>query len=426
MLFFSLGARYHHFWSKPKPNRFKDRFHCEKILGVRKSDGTVDLSIQEDSVKKNLGCGKSDLSIQDFVKARALPNQRLVQAFGIDNAFTTFDDDYRSQFKRKAKGKLNLTVGRWKELRCFAKELLRKSLESEANKKWVYLTPLVQSLALKISMNILFELDPFTLDDKTISNLVYQINELWLESKRVPLDTTQIEILKEELEENLENIFPGQRLDSKETPMNLILPAYETMWRVVFRCFLEVAFRNSTATSAWCLVLVRYLGNPTADQFKHESDEDPVSVSFIVCEALRLYPPTKRVFRKLPENSGWGERTVSADIEACQRDPNIWGPQSLQFVPSRWKDLSSEIQESFMPFGGKLFKCPARGVFGPRMIGLLVAVLAQRISNDEWILNHDEDWNPLAPLDASRTAYQSLSISRRSDVRTLDSAQDCS
>ncbi|MCJ1462157.1 hypothetical protein MMC07_000757 [Pseudocyphellaria aurata] len=403
MVSFCLGVRYYRHWSKPKPTRFKDRFRCENILGCGKSNGI------------------GNISIQDAVKSRALPNQRLVQAFGIDNAFTTFDCDYRMEFRKEAKEKLNLAVGKWKDLTFFAKELLGKSLETEASKKVVFLIPLLQSLTLKISMNILFKLDPFTLDDKAISNLVCQINKLWLESKLVPLNTMLLENLKKELEENLGKIFPGKRIDTKETPidskekpMNLILPAYETMWRIVFRCFLEVAFRNPSATSKWRTVLLRYLENPTAEQFKHTSVEDPVSVSFIVSEALRLYPPTKRVFRKFPEDSGWGDRTVAADIEACQRDSDIWGPRSLEFVPSRWIDLSAEIRGSFMPFGGRLFICPAKEGFGPRMIGLLVAVLAQQIWKDKWILNHDEDWDPLAPLDSSRTAYHSLSISRRS------------
>ena len=32
--------------------------------------------------------------------------------------------------------------------------------------------------------------------------------------------------------------------DPRENPLNWIIPAYETMWRVVLRCFLEVRFRN--------------------------------------------------------------------------------------------------------------------------------------------------------------------------------------
>lgn len=398
LLFLFLGVWYYLIWSTSKQTRFEDRARCESILRCRKSDGT------------------RKLSIQDSVEARALPNQRLVRVFGIDNAFTTFDNTYRKQFREQAEGKLILTDEKWKGLADFAHTLVSKSLQPEANRNEIPLVPLVQSLALKISMHILFGLDPLTLNNTTISNLAHQINELWLESKLSPLNDTKIIGLKEDLEENLGKIFPKESLELIKTPMNLILPAYETMWRIVFRCFLEVAFRNPAAARTWRQALVRYLGTPTAEQFESASDEEPVSVSFIVAEALRLYPPTKRVFRKFPERLGWGARTVAADIEACQRDPDIWGPQSLEFVPSRWRDLSPDIQNSFMPFGGPPFVCPTKKEFGPRMIGLLVAALAQRISKDDgWALNNEENWDgqgPFPPLDTSRKAYHSLSISR--------------
>ncbi|MCJ1266893.1 hypothetical protein MMC22_006778 [Lobaria immixta] len=403
LLVLFLSVWYYLIWSTSKQTRFKDRTRCESILRCRKSDAT------------------RNLSIQDSVEARALPNQRLIQVFGIDNAFTTFDNTYRKQFREQAEGKLILTDEKWKGLADFAHTLVSKSLQPEANRDGIPLVPLVQSLALKISMHVLFELDPLTLNNITISNLAHQINELWLESKSSPPNNTKIIVLKEELEENLGKIFPKKSSESTETPMNLILPAYETMWRIVFRCFLEVAFRNPAAAPTWRRALARYLETPTAEQFESASDEEPVSVSFIVAEALRLYPPTKRVFRKFPEQLGRGVKTIAADIEACQRDADVWGPQSLEFVPSRWRDLSPDVQSSFMPFGGPPFFCPAKKEFGPRMIGLLVAALAQRVSKyDGWTLNNEENWDgqgPLPPLDPSRKAYHSLSISRRSSLR---------
>jgi hypothetical protein len=42
-------------------------------------------------------------------------------------------------------------------------------------------------------------------------------------------------------------------------PMNLLLPAYETMWRVVLRCFLEIHHRGADNGNAWSDILTGYL-----------------------------------------------------------------------------------------------------------------------------------------------------------------------
>lgn len=410
MLFLCIGTWYYFFPPKPRQTHFRDKAQCQKIIGRSKYEAKL----------KSI-----------WVRARALPNQRLITAFGIDNAFTTFDDGYRARFREDAKEKLSRSdvrsdVRTWEKLANFARELVSKSLQTELKTVEIPLVPLVQSLALKIVMSALFELDPLTLNDDTVSDLASQINQLWMESKLSPMDGAQIGDLKSGLEENLGKIFPGQSLEPKSTPMNLILPAYETIWRVVFRCFLEVAFRNPATARTFRQALVRYLEDSTVDQFIKTFGEDAVSVSSIVSEALRLYPPTKRIFRKFPRKMGWGKETIVADIEAVQRDREIWGSQSLEFLPSRWKGLTrgdAKSQKFFMPFGGDLFICPAEGVFGPRMIGLLVAALVHGISKETgWTLNNDGIWDepgPHPPLDSSRAAYHSLSIIRRDKDRTL-------
>ena len=404
MLFLCIGTWYYFFWSKPKQTRFKDEAQCRKIIG--RHDCKAKLR-------------------STWVKARAIPNQRLITAFGIHNAFTTFDDSDRAHFYKDATQKLRLSIGRWKDLAKFARELVSKSLQTELNRGEIPLVPLVQSLALKVVMSALFDPISLTRNDDTVSDLAHQINELWLESKLSPMDGARIRYLKSGLEENLGKIFPGQSLEPERTPMNFILPAYETMWRVVFRCFLEVAFRNPATAPTFRRALVRYLGLLTTNQFEKASDEDPVSVSCIVSEALRLYTPTKRIFRKFTKKFGWGGETIVADIEACQRDRKVWGSQSLEFLPSRWIGKSRSDRrstKSFMPFGGTLFKCTAEEEFGPMMIGLLVAALVHGISKDNgWTLNNDEIWDgqgsqgPLPPLDSSREAYRSLSILRRGE-----------
>lgn len=58
------------------------------------------------------------------VQSRAGPNQRLVRTFGIDNAFTTIDENYRKDFRNHAKEKITLDDGRWKTIADLARQLV--------------------------------------------------------------------------------------------------------------------------------------------------------------------------------------------------------------------------------------------------------------------------------------------------------------
>ena len=68
------------------------------------------------------------------------------------------------------------------------------------------------------------------------------------------------------------------------------------MWRVALFCFIEITFRHS-ARIQWTQILADFLTDPTKARFEERGRG--VSVADIVNEALRLYPPTKRVYRKL-------------------------------------------------------------------------------------------------------------------------------
>ena len=360
------------------------------------------------------------------VKARALPNRRLGRAFLIDNAFTTMDDDYRKRFRHDLEQKISqFPTSEWKNIAVMAQQLLvnEKSRLAIDKKKELLIVPMVQLLALKASLYFLFRIEPSDLEDSVVSSLAKNINALWIESKNPFPNKKDIQHLQQNLQKALVQIFPGQPLAGRETPLNQILPAYETLWRVVVRCFLEVSFRNTEAAPKWYKVLTLFLENPTTDRFTSEhasnqstsnlSDDYDVSVLFLVHEALRLYPPTRRVYRTFQLASKSTPETVAADIEGCQRNPAIWGPQSLQYMPGRWKNLSLPARKAFMPFGGGLFLCPAKKDFGPRMIGILVAALAVEITAKEWRLGGTPDGktlHPEEPLDSEREAYGDLSL----------------
>ena len=251
--------------------------------------------------------------------------------------------------------------------------------------------------------------------------------------------------------------------------MNWLLPAYETMWRVVMRCVIEILYRGWPRGSEWRMTLQDYLtptdGRISGAGFKKKT-RDSASAINIVKEALRLYPPSRRIHRHI--DSTWlqyvaellltrlftrrlfdseGNPAVKkADIEKCHHS-KLFGRDPLIFRPERWENIEAEHETlettnpteheafeayrksigrpeadlktyeqylGFMPFA-KI--CPSDKTetyaFGMRMIALLTGVLCNALS--DWKL---EDENALpakeTPLSSDREAYPDLTLVRSS------------
>jgi hypothetical protein len=180
-------------------------------------------------------------------------------------------------------------------------------------------------------------------------------------------------------------------------PMNWILPAYDPVWRVVMRCFLEIRYRASGGNENHSEIMRRYLedlNGPVSDPIKAllwgKTKPESVWPLDIVKEALRLYPPTPRLHRR------FGGRYTTADIEQCHRAELLAGADPLLFSPKRWQSICKKERDAvanmeqgvflhlgpaeealgFMPFA---LSCPAdkstTESFGYHIIALLVAIL---------------------------------------------------
>ena len=347
-------------------NKFSNPVACREILACN-------------------GYGSSGINTISAVESRAGPNQRLVKAFNIHNAFTTTDDQYRKSFTNKVASKMSaLNEGDWKRIADHAENLVQRDLEG----KQCCLDSFVRSMSLKITLHALFRLHPMSMEDETIEEITSSINDLWVESKKSVEPSAP---MKNKLRRALARFFPNEQFSGQENPLNFILPAYETLWRVVLSCFIEIVFRKG-ALPDWQLELVRLLEKPTKDKLKSASDETSMSVESIVNEALRLYPSTKSVYREFRMDTKKTTDVVVADIEKCHRIPSIWGVNADKFDPSRWKNLEAqtkeakEAKEAFMPFGYGKFICPAKPVYGPMIIAVLVAALAKHITAAQWTL----------------------------------------
>ncbi len=250
------------------------------------------------------------------------------------------------------------------------------------------------------------------MDEGHISTITESINKLWIQSKGTG---TPVESDKHDLEEALAQVT-RQKKPSKpsENPMNLILPAYETLWRVVLSGFLQVTFVKGVSPTLRP-VLARFLANPTMKTRKEDSGASAVSVDFIAREALRLYPSVKRVYREFDMSNEKGPQKVAADIETCQRSKELWGSDAERFNPSRWSNLSNAAEDSFMAFGVSPFLCPAKADFGPMLIGILVAAFAHHVSSEDWHVKLGKDGTDVAQRDLDK-AQRNLDKALRGEL----------
>lgn len=350
------------------PCRFSDPTVCRKIL----KGETYDESL-----------GPNLLS---FSESRGLPNQRLVRAFEINNGFTTFENDGRVEFRGEAERKINTaTEYGWKSIAIDALDLASEYFEKYEFQSEGQLDLIVQIVTLKVVLHLFWGVQGGKLS-KTIEvvRVAQDINKLWILSKTGKSGQAQeLEALKGNLKKlGLEETSP------QGYPLNILLPVYETLWRVVARCLIEIVFRPS-ANPEWLRILRDFRADPSRETFralKPIPGQQDVSASFLVKEALRLYPPTRRVYRQYKFAGKEEQEVVAADIEACHRLPTIWGDASHKYQPTRWARIDKGMQQAFMPFGGTPYICPAESNFGPMMIGILVAALASCISKSKWEL----------------------------------------
>ncbi|KAI9042331.1 uncharacterized protein KD926_005626 [Aspergillus affinis] len=320
----------------------------------------------------------------NILQSRALPNASRRFAFGIDNAFTSADDVYVNDFISKATHVINLGYPDWKQLSVILHSAAQDRME---NADEIRIKEMVQSLSLRAAVAVAWK-EKFKVDieDTDLVNLGEVINCVWIASKDIR--TTRGFKDNHDLQKALSVVFPDHNLtDPRESPLNFILPAFETLWRIVLITFIEVGFKTGRHHPEWRKTLIAFAQNPTKLQFE---TANPISAEFLVKEALRLYPPTKRIYRAHKSAASHTHSIIAADIEACHIGPTIWGPGAKTYNPSRWAHLTKEQKNAFLPFGSAPFTCPAKSVFGPRIISLLVGVLFSQLQGD-WRLDGVDD-----------------------------------
>ncbi|TVY17847.1 Cytochrome P450 [Lachnellula arida] len=370
-------------------------FVYPRLISGRKACGAHEYIRNPDQAKALLA--------NSSLASRAIPNGRLVSAFGISNAFTTVNPAHHRNFVYKAKQLIRMQDEDWNTIGKAAVDSASRIAGTFQEASG--LKPLETSIQLLVFQAVMGKFFPHIQpapSDIDVEYIAATINDLWVASK-CSYDQQLLHDRKTEFHRRLETILDCDI--AADNPLNIILPAYETLWRVVFRCFLEIRFRPSfDDRCAWTKLFSKLLSDPTQSNFEARPGSQ-ASVKDIVLEALRLYPPTRRIYR-FQDNT-----LIAVDIEHIHRDPSMWGPDADTFNPSRIEDMN---RQAFMPFGKGCFACPAENIFGPMMIGIIVGALVTQLDSSFTLVDAKGEEVDLGsgPLDNGREAYGGLCLRR--------------
>ncbi|GMH04995.1 hypothetical protein Nepgr_006835 [Nepenthes gracilis] len=158
------------------------------------------------------------------------------------------------------------------------------------------------------------------------------------------------------------------------------------------------AGHESTAVAAsWCLMLLalhpewQHRIRSEVDQVSLD-DADSIlkikSVTMVIQEALRLYPPAAFISREALEEIEIGGIVVPKGvcvwtlIPTLHRDPEIWGPDANQFNPERFADGLSNacrVPQAYVPFGVGARLCLGRN-FAMFQLKIILCLVVSKFS----------------------------------------------
>lgn len=329
--------------------------------------------------------------------ARALPNTRLIPAFDIRSTFVSDAPALHHSFLAETRDLLRHWSGDWaafgdKTATVVAKFLKPIQMGADGSTS-ISFDSFVQAATLTIVLVTFFETDIDILEFHDVVFVARAINDRWRDSKKC---TTMSRDGLDEINAHLRRWVPP----AFKNPLELIIPSYETMWRVVA---ITVAYehRNSQAHTT-CDEFLQY---PDYNSYKREAP-DSYSIQAMIQESLRLHPPTKHISRATPIHSSilravlelFGIRYLSrgvADVETVQRSP-AWGPNPDVFDPSR--HARKEVQENpdavMFAFGYGSTRCVASKV-APHAAGILFATIMGAVSPAGGLVVDDDEGSPI-------------------------------
>lgn len=292
------------------------------------------------------------LPLRKQLSDRASANLLFGLAFDISNPFTSESKVLHDRF-------LRLTVrlmrdGQTPSLWCSAARMAAEyaSLRHTATG----LRDLAHATTLKIAVHHILGYEGSV---EGLPALVNYINQTWIDLKAgkesAPVQENVRELLANIGGTNVSGGFDQDGDEGAFSPLNLIIPIYESTSRLVFLLLLAILRMPTSSRQKFttCCSRFRSLGTMAA------LDEGHPSLHNYIDEALRLYPPVKRLHRQSCESS------YAIDLQASHHSLEVWGLDALEFKPERMRRLTKEQQTAFMPFSSGPIACPARRAFAP-------------------------------------------------------------
>lgn len=204
----------------------------------------------EDALERDRSCidftyAGPNTSLQQRLELRAAPNLRLRRAFGITNSFTTTDIRKHQKFLRKATRAIGGT--NWQRILKSAVGVIRSRTLDEALEQHTaclsrtLLAPFCRGICLRMILDVLFEIRPLSPEEVDIQTIATGINSQWIVSK-TNLRTSQSKELNDTLSRVLQ--LSSDPDMSPQEALGLIMPSYETLWRVVLLTFVTAFHRT--------------------------------------------------------------------------------------------------------------------------------------------------------------------------------------
>ncbi|KAH6899366.1 hypothetical protein BKA70DRAFT_1198362 [Coprinopsis sp. MPI-PUGE-AT-0042] len=309
------------------------------------------------------------VDIGTLLSDRARPNKRLVRAFGITNTFVSPSESIHRSFVTVCRSLLTRSNKRgWEHLRDIATQAVQVELNSHST---INFGTFIQCVTLRVILVGLLCADTSVEDlpQEDILIAANHINELWALSKNPAAIPSH---LLPQLTEALQRLLPN--LEGFANPVDIVIPAWETFWRVV-----GTTVAHSHDSQPTLALFEELYGRPSDCTFKGEGDDGlPFSLKNVVDEAMRLHPPSKHIgrmtirspFTSLPSNiSNIIARFMpsivyqreQASVQEILRTESIWGADSHLFNPSRYSsdpDKKDEQAEALSYiFGGGNLRC---------------------------------------------------------------------
>ncbi|KAK4667029.1 hypothetical protein QC763_305520 [Podospora pseudopauciseta] len=334
---------------------------------------------------------------QDTLHLRAAANENIALAFNITNSLTTASTSIHKNFLKMASSIINRPGRDWIKLFEKATSTLTAELPRDTSQP-LHLAEATRITCLKVVLIDNFQISSDSLPRDSLVIITDEINNQWLKAK----SSSKKPVISSLLIHHLTALqrrdprclcWPFDQLKPEEI-LSMIMPQYETLWRVVMVTYI-LAFHLYPSPT----LPSRISSVPECLGTNSLKEREALKLAK---EGLRLTPSNKRIYRHTPSSSF----KIKADLELMHRHPSIWGPTALEFSPSRFDNLSPLQTEAYLPYSLRPHRCPAFGGFGDRMVTCLVVAMGRVLNTKAGKVFNTEPTKRAGVVDTGRDGLE--------------------